>query len=214
MKILAVTDQVVDSLHSANVKQRFGNVDLIISCGDLPYGYLDYLMTVLGKPMYYVHGNHDKDHEYTESGRRSLAPQGATSLDMRVETGPGGLLLAGLEGSIRYDPRSKHQYTQSEMDVRARQLSLQLVRNRLRYGRYLDILVTHAPPFGVGDGPDRAHIGFRAINTLIRRFKPKLLLHGHQHTYHGPVPEVQVEATRVINVFPYRLIEWEDDHVG
>ena len=77
-KILAVTDQVVDSLHSPNVKNRFGDVDLIISCGDLPYGYLDYLVTVLGKPLYFVHGNHDRDYEYTETGRRYLAPQGAT----------------------------------------------------------------------------------------------------------------------------------------
>ena len=214
LKILAVSDQVVNSLYSPSLVDRFRDVDLIISCGDLPYGYLEYIVTLLNRPMYFVHGNHDLDKEYTESGQRHVAPQGAESLDVRSVVGPQGLLLAGLEGSIRYDPRSQHQYTQSEMDARARQLSLQLVRNRLRYGRYLDILVTHAPPFGVGDGPDRAHIGFRAINTLIRRFKPKLLLHGHQHIYHGPVPEVQVEATRVINVFPYRLIEWEDDHVG
>ena len=76
LKILAVTDQIVDSLHSPNVKNRFGDVDGIISCGDLPYGYLDYLVTVLGKPLYFVHGNHDKDYEYTENGRRQLAPQG------------------------------------------------------------------------------------------------------------------------------------------
>ncbi len=83
IKILAVTDQVVESLYSANVKDRFGNVDLIISCGDLSYSYLDYLVTVLGKLVYYVHGNRDKDHEYTKSGRRHLTPQGAISLRYR-----------------------------------------------------------------------------------------------------------------------------------
>lgn len=215
IKILAVTDQVVESLHSANVKDRFGDVDLIISCGDLPYGYLDYLMTVLGKPLYFVHGNHDKDHEYTEAGRRYLAPQGAISLDTRVEIAPGGLLLAGLEGSIRYDVASGHQYTQGQMNRRANQLAAKLIVNRLRYGRTWDIFVAHAPPFGVGDGPDPAHIGFRAFNTLIDRFKPRLMLHGHQHRYYGAYgspASTQVGATRVINVFPYQLIEWEDDH--
>jgi Icc-related predicted phosphoesterase len=214
LKILAVTDQVVDSLHSPNVKKRFGDVDLIISCGDLPYGYLDFLMTVLGKPLYFVHGNHDKDYEYTETGKRSLGPQGAISLDMRGVKGPGGLILAGLEGSIRYDEAAGHQYTQEQMDRRATQLATRLLPNRLRYGRYLDIFVAHSPPFGVGDGPDPAHIGFRAFNTLIEKFKPRLMLHGHQHRYYGPygvAPSTQLGATRVINVYPYQLIEWEDD---
>ncbi len=217
LKILAVTDQVVDALHSPNVKSRFGDVDLIISCGDLPYSYLDYLVTVLNKPLYYVHGNHDRDYEYTENGRRYLAPQGATSLDLRVVKGPGDLILAGLEGSIRYDPGSGHQYTQEQMDRRAAQLAARLMGHRMRHGRYLDILVTHSPPFGVGDGPDPAHIGFRAFNTLMNRFKPRLMLHGHLHRYYGPYgtpPTTQIGVTRVMNVYPYQLIEWEDDRDG
>lgn len=214
IKILAVTDQAIDSLHSPSVKQRFGDVDFIISCGDLPYGYLDYLMTILVKPLYYVHGNHDRDYEYTETGKRHVAPEGAISLDGCAVTTPNGLLLAGLEGSIRYDQASHHQYTQEEMDRRAARLTPKLVSNRLRRGRYLDIFVAHSPPFGVGDGPDPAHIGFRAFNTLIDRFKPRLMLHGHLHRYYGPYgtpPSTQVGATRVINVYPYQLIEWEDE---
>ncbi len=215
IKILAVTDQVVEALYGPSVKTRFGDVDFIISCGDLPYGYLDYLMTVLARPLYYVHGNHDKDYEYTETGRRYLAPQGAISLDLQAVMTPAGLLLAGLEGSIRYDEAAGHQYTQEQMDRRATQLSARLIAHRLRYGRSLDILVAHSPPLGVGDGPDPAHIGFRSFNTLIERFKPRLMLHGHQHRYYGPYgvpPSNQVGATRVINVYPYQLIEWEDDH--
>lgn len=209
LKILAITDQVVDSLHSPNVKLRYGDVDLIISCGDLPYDYLDYIVTLLGKPMYFVHGNHDRDFVYTETGKRYLAPRGAESLDMRSVHTREGLLLAGLEGSIRYDPNSNHQYTQEQMQRRALQLSLKLIRNRARYGRYLDILVTHSPPFGANDGPDHAHLGFRAFNMLIHRFKPKLLLHGHKHIYSGVSPSMQVGPTRVVNVFPYQLVTWE-----
>jgi Icc-related predicted phosphoesterase len=209
LKILAITDQVVDSLHSPNVVRRFGEVDLIISCGDLPYDYLDYIVTMLNKPMYFVHGNHDRDFEYTETGRRYLAPRGAEALDMQSIRTPQGLILAGLEGSIRYDPGSQHQFTQEQMNRRALQLALKLIRNRARYGRYLDILVTHSPPFGTNDGPDPAHIGFQAFNTLMRRFKPRLLLHGHKHVYAGTAPTTQVGATRVVNVYPYQLIELE-----
>ncbi len=208
MKILAVSDQVVDVLYRPDVRDRFGDVDLIISCGDLPYSYLDYLVTLLGKPMYFVHGNHDRSFEYTESGKQMVAPQGAESLDMRSVVTHQGVILAGLEGSIRYDPDSAYQYTQEQMNRRALALTLRLVRNRARYGRYLDILVTHSPPFSVNDGPDPAHIGFRVFNELMRRFQPRLLLHGHQHFYHGLRPIAQVGATRVVNVYPYQVIEW------
>ena len=207
LKILAITDQVVDSLHSPNVVRRFSDVDLIISCGDLPYDYLDYIVTMLNKPMYFVHGNHDRDFEYTETGRRYLAPRGAEALDMQSIRTPQGLILAGLEGSIRYDPGSNHQYTQEQMNRRALQLAMKLIRNRARYGRYLDVLVTHSPPLGTNDGPDPAHIGFQAFNLLMHRFKPKLLLHGHKHVYTGAAPSTQVGATRVVNVYPYQLIE-------
>ena len=212
MKILAISDQVVESLYNPSIVDRFGDVDVVISCGDLPYSYLEYIVTVLNKPMYYVHGNHDLTLEYTESGKQRLVPGGVEPLDSRTAIGPQGLLLAGLEGSIRYDPRSSFQFTQGEMNLKAWRLSLRLLRNRLRYGRYLDVLVTHAPPFGVGDGPDHAHLGFKVFNTLIKYFKPKLLLHGHQHTYTGLKPGTMVNTTNVFNVFPYRVIEWGSDH--
>jgi uncharacterized protein len=211
LKILAITDQVVDALYSPNVKLRCRDVDLIISCGDLPHGYLDYIVTLSGKPMYFVHGNHDRDFEYTETGKRHLEPFGGESLDMRSIVTSQGLILAGLEGSIRYDPNSDHQYTQEQMHRRALQLSMKLIRNRVRYGRYLDVLVTHSPPFGINDGPDPAHVGFHAFNFLMRRFKPRLLLHGHKHVYTGTSPSTQVGATRVVNVFPYQLIELEHE---
>jgi Icc-related predicted phosphoesterase len=86
--------------------------------------------------------------------------------------------------------------------------------NRLRLGRALDILVTHSPPFGVGDGPDAAHVGFQALNGLIRRFKPRYHLHGHQHVYRGRKPGAHVGSTQVLNVFPYRVIDWEQGDDG
>lgn len=208
MKILAVSDQVIDSLYTTQVRDRFGDVDLIIGCGDLPYYYLEFLVTVLCCPLFYVHGNHDQSVEYTEEGARRIVPAGCDPLGDRVVTF-NGLILAGLDGSIRYNYEGDFQYSQAQMDHKAFRLSLKLLGTRLRYGRWLDILVTHSPPWGVGDGPDPAHVGFRAFNTLMRLFKPRYLLHGHQHVYRGPKPGTQVGSTKVINVFPYRLIEWD-----
>ena len=208
MKILAVSDQVVDSLYHPNVKHRFADIDLILGCGDLPYDYLEFLVSSFNRPLYYVHGNHDKMIEYTEAGARPISAGGCIPLDSRVVR-VDDVILAGLEGSIRYSHEGRYQFSQAEMERKALRLSGQLAWNRLRYGRWLDILVTHSPPFGVGDGPDAAHVGFRAFNTLIHRFKPRYLLHGHQHVYRGPKPGTHIGSTKVINVYPYRVIDWE-----
>ncbi len=213
MKILAVSDQVVDNLYTSDVKDHFGDVDLILGCGDLPYYYLEFLVTVINRPLYFVYGNHDQSIEITADGTRRIAPAGCDPLGGRTIAFK-GLILAGLDGSIRYNREGEYQFTQAEMDRKALALVARLMLNRLRYRRYLDILVTHSPPFGVGDGPDVAHIGFHAFNTLIQRFKPRYLLHGHQHVYRGLKPGTQVGSTKVLNVFPYRVIDWERGDVG
>lgn len=213
MKILAVSDQVVDSLYNTNVTARFGDVELILGCGDLPYYYLEFLVTVLNRPLYYVNGNHDTSSVYTDGGQQTVVPRGCDPLDGQT-TVYNDLILAGLSGSIRYNKQSEYQYTQAEMNGKALRLAWRLLLKRVRHGRWLDILVAHSPPFGVGDGPDPPHVGFRAFNTLIHYFRPRYLLHGHQHVYRGPKLGTQVESTRVVNVFPYRVIEWEDRHVG
>jgi Icc-related predicted phosphoesterase len=87
-----------------------------------------------------------------------------------------------------------------------------LVLNRLLYGRYLDILITHAPPFGIHDRPDVCHRGFRAFVTFMERFRPRYLIHGHVHVYH---PHQEVETpyrdTQVINTYGYRTLEIDEE---
>jgi hypothetical protein len=43
----------------------------------------------------------------------------------------------------------------------------------------VDVLITHAPPRGVGDEDDPPHRGFTALHGLVRALRPPLLLHGH-----------------------------------
>ena len=81
-----------------------------------------------------------------------------------------------------------------------------LLRNRLSYGRYLDVFVTHAPPWGIHDGPDYPHIGIKAFRWLLETFEPQLHLHGHIHVYRPDmVIETQFEATRVLNTYGYKV---------
>jgi Icc-related predicted phosphoesterase len=208
MRILALSDTVIPAVYSSQICDLHGDVDLVIGCGDLPYYYLEYVVTMLNAPVVYVFGNHDGV-RYATAGRVVHAPQGCTSLEGRTLK-IGNLILAGLGGSIRYRPGAHNQYTQGEMLMRVVRLVPRLLMNRLRYGRYLDILVTHSPPFGIHDGSDRAHIGFKSLLTLMRYFKPRYLLHGHKHIYARHVThKTDYHETTVVNVYPRLVIDWD-----
>lgn len=206
MKVLALSDEVVDKLYSPAVRQYAG-LDLVVGCGDLPYFYLEYVASMLDVPVAYVPGNHDSHEQVVREGQIIVEAQGCLNLDGRVAH-VDHLLLAGLGGSIRYRPDGQNQYTQSEMFWRACGLAPALVWQRSLRQRRLDILLTHAPPFGVHDAADPAHVGFKAFHGFMRAFRPRCLLHGHVHVYRrDDVTETRVGETRVINVYPYRVIE-------
>ena len=206
MKILAVSDEVVRSLYSPNLVSRFGDVDMVVACGDLPYSYMEYVASMLNKPCLFVHGNHDCD-EHTECGIVLKKPGGWVNVDGRTER-VNGIIIGGLQGSIRYRPDAPYQYTQREMKLKAWLLARHLVKNRMRWGRHLDILITHSPAYGIHDGKDTAHQGFKVFIDVMTRFRPRYLLHGHTHHYGRGDRQTRYLDTKVINVHPYHLLEW------
>jgi len=206
VKILFVSDRVVNRLYSPNVAERYKGVELIVGCGDLPYYYLEYIECMLKAPLLYVHGNHDPEREYLPDGTAISSPGGLNL--HRVSYIRNNLLLAGLEGSIRYK-NGPFQYTQQEMWLQVYALIPKLLRNKLRYGRYLDILVTHSPPLGIHNGEDLTHTGFKAFLWFMEVFKPRYLIHGHRHVYNpgGEVTQTQFLDTTVINIYPFKILE-------
>jgi Icc-related predicted phosphoesterase len=209
LKILAVSDRVLDLLYSSSVHERFPDVELIVGCGDLPYYYLDFLISALDVPLVYVHGNHDGGAQYTADRGLITGVDGGDEIHCRT-INIKGLLLAGLGGSMRYRPRAPHMYSEAEMRAQLARLVPRLLWNRQKYGRYLDILVTHSPPFGIHDRQDLPHTGFKVFLTFMRLFKPRYLLHGHIHIYRQDHPRItQYEETTVVNVFPYRIMDIE-----
>ncbi|MCS7240609.1 MAG: metallophosphoesterase [Candidatus Bipolaricaulota bacterium] len=204
MVILAVGDEVSPTLEKALLSRSFPKVGIILSCGDLPYDYLEFLVDAAQAPLLYVHGNHDRPVE-TED-RVIRAPQGCLGVDGRVVE-VGTLIVLGLGGSRRYSPKGEHQYTEGEMRRRARRLYPKLRWNSFRKGRAMDILLTHAPPRGVHDAEDPAHQGFDTFLRLIHRWKPKLHVHGHTPPRPSLPTETMVGATRVVHVRGFRLLE-------
>jgi len=206
MHFLTVSDEVVPGIYSLNIKERFADVQAVLGCGDLPHYYLEFIVTMLGVPCYYVQGNHDGI-EHCEDGEDISAPRGCVSLEGQ-SIYYDGLLLAGLGGSIRYNNESGPQYTEAQMWRRIWMLTPRLLLNRLRYGRYLDILLTHAPPLGIHNGPDLPHRGFGALLGFMDRFAPRYLIHGHIHRSYGfsAVTETRYKRTTVLNTAGYRLL--------
>jgi Icc-related predicted phosphoesterase len=208
LKILAVADKVHELVYGASIRKYFGDVDVVLSCGDLPYDYLEYIVTMLMVPVFFVRGNHDREWEHTTEGLRAAYPGGCVDLHGRVLSHK-GLLLAGLEGSQRYRP-GPYQYTDAEVMRQIVRMWPRLWLNRLRTGRYVDILLTHSAPFGIGDQPDLCHRGFRSLVSFMDRFKPRYLIHGHIHLYGHNQPWRGVyRETQVLNAFGYRVIEVE-----
>jgi len=207
MKILSLSDTIVQVIYSPQVKQRFPDVDMVISCGDEPYYYLEFLVSALNVPTFYVRGNHSRVMEYSDTGGRS-EPHGAVDLHRRV-VNENKLILAGVEGSLRYRP-GPYQYSQSEMMEHILAITPALLMNRLTYGRYLDVFVSHSPPAGIHDDTDLPHRGIRAFRWLIKVFKPRYHLHGHMHVYRSDIEmETLVGQTRVVNTYGYRVTNIE-----
>ncbi len=209
LKVLAISDKVVDLLYSPCIVDKFGDVDMVLSCGDLPYYYLEYIISSHNVPLLYVHGNHDPAVEYWASGEECVGPNGGTNLNGQL-VHEHGLSVAGLEGSIRYKPTGDYQYTDFEMWLKVLGVAPAMMTNRLKTGRRLDILVAHAPPYGIhnGSGGDLTHVGFKSFLWLMHWFKPRFLLHGHRHVYNPlEATETQFEQTTVINVYPYKVFE-------
>jgi Icc-related predicted phosphoesterase len=164
-------------------------------------------------PLLYVPGNHDPSLVPPDMSWMPLrtelspmpGPQGCTNIDGRV-VDELGLRIAGLGGSVRYK-EGPNQYSQAQMTWRALKLEFRIRLKRVRAGRKLDVLVAHAPPFGLAEAKDAAHVGFVAILRLVQHFQPLLLVHGHIHPFGRVLPERRVRATRVVNVVPSRMID-------
>lgn len=204
IKTLCVSDNVIPLIYSLEVRSRYGDVELVLSCGDLPYYYLEYIISTLDVPLFYVRGNHDSVVEHGFEGEHT-GPLGGVDLHGRFARHR-GLIMTGIEGSLRYS-RARYQYTQNEMWYLVLRLIPRLLVNRLRFGRYLDVLITHAPPWGIHDREDYPHRGIKAFRWLIRVFQPAYHLHGHIHVYQpDTVTRTELGSTQVINVYGSRVL--------
>ena len=195
MKALLISDVECPALWDYFRPERLRGADLIISCGDLKREYLEFLVTMSNKPVFYVAGNHD-------TGYIKNPPEGCECLDDRVVCFRGVRFL-GFGGCKRYnlDP---YQYTEKEMERRIRRAGRQIRKNG-----GVDVIITHAAPTGLGDRSDPAHRGFDCFLSLMEKLRPAFLVHGHAHmNYDSDIPRQMVYGrTTVVNAYERYLIE-------
>jgi Icc-related predicted phosphoesterase len=206
MKILSVSDVELNVIYSPQILDRFGQVDFVISCGDLPYYYLEYMISMLNKPLYFIRGNHAQAIEYA-SKWESQFPLGGCNLHHKTARTSDGLLLAGVEGSLRYNT-GPYQYTQNQMWMHVFRLIPKLFINRIRYGRFLDVFITHAPPWKIHDAEDLPHQGIKAFRWFDRVFQPAYHLHGHVHLYRQDAIKLTfLGNTKILNTYGYQVTD-------
>lgn len=201
VKILCVSDTIVSQLeNAANLRRRYNDIDLVLSCGDLSAAYLEFITSVLNVPLFYVRGNHDQGYEER--------PPGGENLHGHIRKFR-GLTFCGLEGSMRYN-NADIQYSNGEMSTMVMRMAPRLGYRRWRYGHGIDVFVAHSPPYGIHDANDLPHQGFKAFLSFIDWYRPRYMLHGHVHTYDRRVTtETDYLDTHIMNINPYTVLEIE-----
>jgi Icc-related predicted phosphoesterase len=220
MKILCISDQIDPLVYTNSIKERFRDVDVVLSAGDLPMDYLEFIVSSLNVPLLFVFGNHhvNEYRYYRPEGempffnsleKAAIFTSGAVHIGSKVRREE-GLIFAGLGGSMMYN-HGENQFTDFQMYMEILKLIPALVFNRIFRGRFLDILLTHASPRGIHDKEDRCHRGFKAFLWFMRVFKPKYLIHGHIHLYDlSDIRMTPYQDTLVINAYSHYVIDTVD----
>ena len=201
MKILAISDNIQPQMENPDrLRKNYGDVELLISCGDMPAPYIDLIGSTLNVPVFFVKGNHDLDYGPDRPGGEDLKGKIVTFK---------GFSFAGLEGSPRYN-QEPLQYGELEMTLMVWSFAPRMLLRRWLNGYGVDVMITHAPPRGIHDLEDRAHRGFKSYRTLINLYRPRFLLHGHVDTWDNRRPTTtKFGETEVININPVKVLTLE-----
>jgi uncharacterized protein len=159
----AINLMLIADVHSPDyfrmAKLEKGEMDLVLTLGDIDPGTIDYiLLQASASEVFGIYGNHDP---------RKI--EGLDILDGRVMK-RNGFRVSGISGTKRQPGRYQpYQHTQTEGEVR---------KTLDRIG-YVDVLVSHAPPYSVSKNEDWLHQGFEALDEYIARYSPMAVIYGH-----------------------------------
>jgi hypothetical protein len=183
MRILALADARSYPPLAELLASMHRKLDLVVTLGDLDWHDLQALSGYPRLAKMGVYGNHC-------AGSYMKLLEIADVHDCFAQWQ--GLTFIGMEGSPRYK-KGPFQYEQAEA---ARMMD--------RWPK-ADVILSHCPPRGVHDDPERAsHTGWEALTRYVERHQPLAVLHGHTH----PASDTdRLGETDVLWVWRHRLIE-------
>lgn len=182
MKIVLISDT-----HSFHDQVQVPSGDILIHAGDFSRmgrmpevtDFLDWFSALPHQHKIFISGNHDFMAESDPGLFRSLIPEGLYYLENE------SLHLEGIHfwGS---------PITPTFMDwAFNRNRGSEIQRYWERIPEDVDILITHGPPFGVGDEvmPRGEQVGCESLRAIVDQIKPKYHLFGHVHEGYGQYEE-------------------------
>lgn len=185
MKMLAIADRPPKQSILKTLSEH--KVDVICTLGDLEFSQISELREVTDIPKIGVYGNHCSGNYFESLGIRNMHLE---TLDLL------GIRFGGFEGSVRYKESAwAKMYTQEEASALLAEFP------------HVDVMLAHAPPYGVNDEPDDpAHAGLIGLRTYVEREKPRYLMHGH--TYPDPsTADTRLGETNIMYVYQDRILE-------
>ena len=195
---LAVSDEPDPALDHARNREDLPALDAIVGAGDLEPDYLGFLCDALRAPMAYVRGNHDRGGRWSDAVANHAPEHLRSGHIHRLD----GLAVAALEWpGVRFGDRRRHDGT-----AWADALRIESRRLLRRPGPL--VVLSHAPPRGVGDrAADPYHVGYGGYRWLLDRAEPVVWLHGHVPPASVDGWRVDHAGTPVVNVTGSVLIE-------
>ena len=171
-------------------ENHLDDIEFILSAGDLALTYLQTVKSNLKVPLYFVKGNHDEfklklfNNEFIEW--RCFEYK--------------GIRIAGIGCK-------NHNKIISEDNMK--KMLIRLYR-KIKKNNGVDIVISHYPPRGLGDGADETHKGYQSIREFIETVKPKYFIYGHNHLNYGRNDRImQFEDTQLINAYEKYVLDYK-----
>lgn len=218
IKIIAVSDIEINLKNSDN--EYF---DILISCGDLSPGYLDYLANEFRTPItIMVHGNHDKKYYKNEIEYENIVSfseifkgcliinSGILNLKKYINK---DLIISGYSGALSYGSKPFH-FKEKDVNQLKRKIKRKLFFEKKKN---IDIFISHTAPYieKTISKYDRFHEPSKNFGKIYENYFPLLWLYGHIHrNYEYQEFDFKIEKNNeisfLINSSPYKIIYYNE----
>ncbi|KAF2956196.1 metallophosphoesterase [Marinitoga sp. 38H-ov] len=221
LDIVAVSDE-----ERVYISNKIKNCDILLGCGDLSPGYLDFLMNILKpKISLMIYGNHDKKYfknlynvELTGFSKTykglEIIHQDIINLKNKLNINK-NVYISGFSGAYSYGKKPFHF---SEKDAKifkrilGRKKAFKLIKD-------IDIIITHSPP-GLENLFEKDisafHKGSSIMANIYMKYFPKIWFYGHIHPrYTDQILNFRIhyknKISYLLNSVPYKYVRYDEE---